>query len=333
MVGIPPEQAADTGADDPAWVGEDLGSGQQPTETEQAGEPSAEEAEAEGAEAEQAEERRITAGIGALAPDNAGPGAAAFFDIDNTIMRGSSFAALAKGMADRDYFTTSEILEFTWKQLKYVVSGRENLDDIAQATENGLLFVKGRAPEEIRQLANEVYDETMVRRLWAGSVELAEAHRALGHEVWLISATPLEVAEEIARRLELTGGLGTVAEVVGGVYTGRLDGPPLHGTAKVDALRRIADERGLDLSRCAAYSDSSNDIPMLSTVGFPVAVNPDGPLRAHARRNGWPIRDYRIRGKGAVRRGVPAAAAATAAVGVAVGVAKAAKAARTAKGD
>lgn len=272
--------------------------------------------------AAEARESRITAGIGALAPENAGPGAAAFFDVDNTIMRGSSFAALAKGMADRDYFTTAEIVEFSWKQLKYVLSGRENMADIAQATENGLAFVRGRRPDEIRQLANEVYDETMVQRLWAGSVELAEAHMALGHEVWLVSATPIEIAEELATRLGLTGGLGTVAEVSDGCYTGRLDGPPLHGPAKVDRITRLAQERGLDLARCAAYSDSSNDIPMLSLVGFPVAVNPDGTLRAHARRAGWPIRDYRIRGRSAVRRGVPAAAAAGAAVGVAVGVAK-----------
>ena len=276
--------------------------------------------------------RSITVGIGALDAENAGPGAAAFFDIDNTIMRGSSFAALAKGMADRDYFTTSEVLEFTWKQLKYVLSGKENLDDIAQATENGLAFVKGRDPDEIRQLADEVYDEKMVQRLWQGSVELAEAHQALGHEVWLVSATPLEVAEEIAKRLGLTGGLGTVAEVEDGVYTGRLSGPPLHGAAKLEAITRLSEERGLDLARCAAYSDSANDVPMLSAVGFPVAINPDGPLRSHARKNGWPIRDYRIRGKEAVRKGVPAAAAAGAAVGVAVGVAKAISAIRDGSG-
>jgi HAD superfamily hydrolase (TIGR01490 family) len=280
------------------------------------------------ATAEHTRHASITEGIGALEEANAGPGAAAFFDVDNTMIRGSSFAALAKGMADRDYFTTAEILEFTWKQLKYVVSGKESKEDMAQATENGLAFVKGRSPDEIRSLATEVYDETMVQRLWAGSLELAEAHRERGHEVWLVSATPVEVAEEIARRLGLTGGLGTVAEVVDGAYSGRLLGPPLHGAAKVDTITRMAQERGLDLARCAAYSDSSNDIPMLSAVGFPVAVNPDGALRAHARAQGWPIRDYRLRGKESVRKGVPAAAAAAGAVGVAVGVAKVARAMR-----
>jgi HAD superfamily hydrolase (TIGR01490 family) len=265
----------------------------------------------------------LTTGISALEPANAGPGAAAFFDIDNTIMRGSSIVALARGMADRDYFTTSEVVDFTWKQLKYVLSGRENMDDMAQATENGLLFVKGREPREIQDMAEQAYDEHMVGRLWAGTVELAEAHKALGHEVWLVSATPVEVADVIARRLGLTGGLGTIAEVVEGRYTGRLDGVPLHGAAKAAAVGRLAAEHGLDLGRCAAYSDSANDIPMLSSVGCPVAINPDGALRSHARAEGWPIRDYRIRGKESVRRGVPAAAAAGLVAGAAVGVAKA----------
>ena len=257
-----------------------------------------------------------------LEPENAGPGAAAFFDIDNTIMRGSSIEALAKAMADLDYFTTGEVVDFTWKQLKYVLSGRENMDDMAQATENGLLFVKGREPREIEDMAEQAYDERMVGRLWAGTVELAEAHKALGHEVWLVSATPVEVADVIARRLGLTGGLGTIAEVADGHYTGKLSGVPLHGAAKVEEIQRLAAERGLDLTRCAAYSDSSNDIPMLSSVGCPVAINPDGALRSHAKSAGWPIRDYRIRGKESVRKGVPAAAAAGLVAGAAVGVAK-----------
>jgi len=265
----------------------------------------------------------ITAGIEALDSSNAGPGAAAFFDIDNTIIRGSSIAVLAKGMADRDYFTTTEVVEFTWKQLKFVLSGKEDSDDMAQATENGLQFIKGREPSEIEALAEEVYDTRMVGRLWAGTVELVEAHKALGHEVWLFSATPIEVADVIARRLGLTGGLGTVAEIRDGHYTGKLDGVLLHGAAKVATVERLAMERNLDLGRSAAYSDSSNDIPMLSAVGCAVAINPDGALRSHAKAEGWPIRDYRIRGKQSVRRGVPAAAAAGLAAGAAVGVAKA----------
>jgi phosphoserine phosphatase len=125
----------------------------------------------------------------------------------------------------------------------------------------------------------------------------------------------------IARRLGLTGALGTVAESRDGVYTGRLVGEPLHGPAKAAAIRALAEREGLDLSRCAAYSDSANDIPMLSLVGHPVAVNPDPQLRRIAREQGWEIRDFRT-GRKAARVGVPAAAGAGAvAGGIAVGLA------------
>ena len=109
-----------------------------------------------------------------------------------------------------------------------------------------------------------------------------------------MTATPVEVATVIARRLGLTGALGTVAETVDGVYTGRLVGEPLHGPAKADGGRgRWPQREGLDLSRCAAYSDSANDIPMLSLVGHPCAINPDAALREHARAHGWRVGDYR----------------------------------------
>jgi hypothetical protein len=110
----------------------------------------------------------------------------------------------------------------------------------------------------------------------------------------------------MARRLGLTGGLGTVAEHVDGVYTGRLVGEPLHGPAKAEAIRAMAVKEGFDLARCSAYSDSSNDLPMLSAVGHPTAVNPDTDLRRAAKEHGWPIRDYRT-GRKAAMIGVPTA--------------------------
>ena len=120
-----------------------------------------------------------------------------------------------------------------------------------------------------------------------------------------------------AKRLGLTGALGTVSEVRNGIYTGHLDGPPLHGLAKAEAIRALAAREGLDLAECSAYSDSSNDIPMLSAVGHPVAVNPDATLRSHARANDWQIRDFRRRAQ--VRE--YAAPAAAGAGGIALGMA------------
>ena len=129
-----------------------------------------------------------------------------------------------------------------------------------------------------------------------------------------------ELAEIIADRLGLTGALGTVAETVDGKYTGLLVGDVLHGEAKAHAVQELAAREGLDLAQCSAYSDSINDIPMLSLVGTAVAVNPDSALRAEARDRGWEIRDFRA-GRKAIRIGVPIALGASAvAGGVAAGV-------------
>ena len=121
-----------------------------------------------------------------------------------------------------------------------------------------------------------------------------------------MTATPVELAQIIARRLGLTGALGTVAETENGVYTGRLVGELLHGPAKAAAVRALAAREGLDLRRCTAYSDSVNDVPMLSVVGTAVAVNPDGALRDIARERGLADLDFRT-GRKAAKIGVPAA--------------------------
>ena len=117
----------------------------------------------------------------------------------------------------------------------------------------------------------------------------------------------MELAQIIAQRLGLTGALGTVAESVDGIYTGRLVGELLHGPAKAHAVRALAASEGLDLRRCTAYSDSVNDVPMLSVVGTAVAVNPDRDLRDVARERGWQIRDFRTGARRAKHRGAGAA--------------------------
>jgi phosphoserine phosphatase len=129
----------------------------------------------------------------------------------------------------------------------------------------------------------------------------------------------VEVAGIIAARLGLTGALGTTAEHVDGVYTGRLNGEMLHGPAKAEAMRALAHEHGLDLSRCFAYSDSYNDLPMLSLVGHPCAINPDSRLLEYAQQNDWQIRDYRT-GRKAVRLGILGAGAAGATAGAVAAV-------------
>ena len=247
------------------------------------------------------------------------PTAAAFFDVDNTVMQGASIFHLARGLYRRRFFSTREILGAAWKQAYFRVAGVEDPEHVAEARNSALGFIAGHPVAELEELGEDIFDELMATRIWPGTRALAQLHLDRGQRVWLVTAAPVEIARIIARRLGLTGALGTVAEHVDGVYTGRLVGDLLHGPAKAEAVRALAEQEGLDLSRCAAYSDSANDLPMLRLVGHPCAVNPDSRLRAHARRAGWQIRDYRT-GRKAARVGLLAAAGAGAgAVVVAAG--------------
>lgn len=233
--------------------------------------------------------------------------AAAFFDLDNTVMQGAAIFHFGRGLYKRKFFETRDLARFAWQQAWFRLAGFEDPEHMQDARDSALSIVKGHRVSELRSIGEEIYDEYMAERIWPGTRALAQAHLDAGQKVWLVTAAPVEIAQVIARRLGLTGALGTVAESIGGVYTGKLVGEPLHGPAKAEAVRALAAAEALDLSRCAAYSDSHNDIPMLSLVGHPYAINPDSKLRKHARELEWRLRDYRT-GRKAARVGIPAAA-------------------------
>jgi HAD superfamily hydrolase (TIGR01490 family) len=252
----------------------------------------------------------------AVQPD---PLAAAFFDLDNTILRGASLFYLARGLYRRQFFTARDVARFAWQQTRFVIFG-ESHDLLAVAEAQSLQFIAGHSVEELRAIGDEIFLETMADKVWPGTHGLARLHLEAGQRVWLVTASPQEVAARIAAHLGLTGAMGTVVEQVDGVYTGRLAGPIMHGAAKVETVLAVAEREGLDLARCSAYSDSSNDIPLLSLVGHPCAINPDRRLRAYARDHGWRVKDYRTRRR-AIRFGLLGAAALGAAVGAAAGIA------------
>ncbi len=244
-------------------------------------------------------------------PDHA---VAAFFDVDNTLMRGASIYHFARGLAARKMFGPRDLARLTWSQLAFRLRGTENFEHIDAAREAALAFVAGQRVDDVVRLGEEIYDETMAERVWEGTRELTKKHLRAGQRVWLVTATPVELANILARRLGLTGALGTVAETEDGVYTGRLVGGLLHGEAKAVAIRALAEREGLDLARCSAYSDSANDLPMLTLVGHPSVVNPDGALLAEAKQRGWPVHDFRSARK-ATLVVLPVAAAAGAVAG------------------
>jgi HAD superfamily hydrolase (TIGR01490 family) len=254
-------------------------------------------------------------------PPEMNPAAAAFFDVDNTLMRGASIYHFARGLAARDMFTPLDLLKMTWVQATYRLRGKEDSGHIDAVRQSALAFVADHKVADIVELGEQIYDETMARRIWQGTRDLALRHLAAGERVWLVTATPVELANILSSRLGLTGALGTVAEARDGVYTGALVGGLLHGEAKAEAVRALAAREGLDLTLCSAYSDSANDLPMLQLVGHPHVVNPDSRLLAEARQRGWPVHDFRsgrratlialpvAAGLGALAGGIVAAAA------------------------
>jgi HAD superfamily hydrolase (TIGR01490 family) len=242
------------------------------------------------------------------------PSAAAFFDVDNTLMRGASIYYFARGLAARKMFGPRDLARLALGQLLFRLRGTENADHIDAAREAALAFVAGQRVDDIVRLGEEIFDETIADRVWEGARELTQQHLRAGQRVWLVTATPVELANILARRLGLTGALGTVAETRNGVYTGRLVGGLLHGDAKAQAILALAEREGLDLSRSSAYSDSANDLPMLQLVGHPSVVNPDSDLLAEARRQSWPVHDFRS-GRRATMIALPVAAGAGAVVG------------------
>jgi HAD superfamily hydrolase (TIGR01490 family) len=222
------------------------------------------------------------------------------------MMQGASLYWLARGLAARKYLTARDVVRFAISQLRFRLLATEHRGDMSQAKQAALAFVRGWPVADLHRLSEEIFDELIAERIWSGTRALAQLHLDAGQRVWLVTAAPIELGRVMADRLRLTGALGTVAEIERGVYTGRLVGDLLHGPAKAEAIVALALEEGLDLSKCTAYSDSSNDIPMLSLVGHAVAVNPDAALRREARLRGWEIRDFRT-GRKAAKIAVPAA--------------------------
>ncbi len=233
--------------------------------------------------------------------------AAAFFDLDNTVLRGAAMFHFARGLYERRFFTRREIARAAWWQVYFRLVGVESPDHMRAARRKALAFIADRKVNELSELAETIVDERMMDKLWPGTLAMAHRHLDAGDEVWLVTAAPLEVARVVAERLGFSGALGTQTEQDEGTYTGMLVGDLLHGPAKAAALAELAAERELDLEQCAAYSDSHNDIPMLSLVGDPCAVNPDARLRSYAHAHGWRVRDYR-RGRRAARAGMVGAA-------------------------
>lgn len=219
--------------------------------------------------------------------------AAAFFDLDRTLLRRSSALALAGSFHERGMISRWQMLRAAGWQLLFVARGASH-EAVQRAAEDGLHVLAGYTPEQLRELVAEAMEPVLRPLVYAEPLRLVEQHRSRGEPVYIVSATLQEIVEAIAEDLGFDGGLGTTCEVVDGRYTGRAV-RALHAGAKAECLREVAVEEGFELAECTAYSDSHTDLPFLEAVGHPVAVNPDRALRRIASERSWPVLEFRLR--------------------------------------
>jgi HAD superfamily hydrolase (TIGR01490 family) len=220
--------------------------------------------------------------------------AAAFFDLDRTLLRRSSALALAGPFRRRGLISRRQLVKAALWQLVFAARGASH-ETVRRAAEDGLKILRGMRPEEMRDLVAGALEEVLRPLVYAEPLSLVERHQSRGEPAYVVSATLQEVVETIAADLGFDGALGTICEVgADGKYTGRAL-RALHADAKADALRELARVEGFDLGLCWAYSDSHTDLPFLEAVGHPMAVNPDRRLRRIALGRGWPVLRFRER--------------------------------------
>jgi HAD superfamily hydrolase (TIGR01490 family) len=213
--------------------------------------------------------------------------AAAFFDLDRTLLRRSSALALAGSFREYGVISRAQMAKAAFWQLLFVARGA-SAEAVRKAAEDGLMLLRGFSPGEMRALVAGALEPVLRPLVYREPLDLMHRHRERGEPVYVVSAGLQEIVDALAADLGFDGALGTICEVQDGVYTGR-SVRSLHGEAKADAVRELADQEGLEVTASTAYSDSHSDLPFLEAVGHPVAVNPDRELRRVAQERGWPV--------------------------------------------
>ena len=219
--------------------------------------------------------------------------AAAFFDLDRTLLRRSSALALAGPFRKRGLINRRQLAKAALWQLVFARRGI-SVERVQRATEDGLMLLRGLSPAAMRELVEEALDPLLKPLVYREPLELVNAHRERSEPAYIVSTTLQEVVEALAGALGFDGAIGSVCEVEDGAYTGRTL-RACHGVGKAAAVRELAGREGFDLAASTAYSDSHTDLPFLEAVGHPVAVNPDRELRRIAGERGWPILRFRER--------------------------------------
>lgn len=217
------------------------------------------------------------------------PTAAAFFDLDKTVIARASMVAMGRPLYREGLVSRWLVLRAVWGQLLYLWVGADEAK-LARTRDSVLRLAAGWERDRVARIARDAIEEVLEPIVYAEAVDLIAEHRAAGRDVFLVSAAPVEIVAPLAEHLGVDGCVATLAEVdADGRYTGRVV-RYCYGAEKATAMAELAAERDIDLAASYAYSDSATDVPMLAAVGHPVAVNPDRELLRVARDRGWAVR-------------------------------------------
>jgi HAD superfamily hydrolase (TIGR01490 family) len=212
---------------------------------------------------------------------------AAFFDLDKTLMAGSSGVFFARAAYETGMISRSRLLKDLYENLRFRLRG--STDDRADEVRKRVgEMIAGVPVRDLQRLSPRVL-AGVLPRLYPEMLERAYAHQDAGVPVYILTAASQEMADLLAHVLAFDGGLGSRSEIVDGRYTGRPAGPFNYREGKVLAMQELAEREGIALGRSYAYSDSESDLPMLRAVGQPVVVNPDAELRRIAAEEGWEV--------------------------------------------
>jgi HAD superfamily hydrolase (TIGR01490 family) len=224
------------------------------------------------------------------------PRAAAFFDLDKTLMAGSSGMQFARIAADQGIVGKRQLARWGFEHLRYRLRGTTDART-AEVLKVARELITGVNARTIERMGPEVM-AAILPRVFPQMLEEVYAHQDAGRPTFIVSAAGNGVVEQLAHVLGMDGGIGTKYETdASGCFTGRLDGPFVYGEGKVTAMEEFADRHGIELPDSYAYSDSLSDLPMLRAVGNPVAVNPDPPLAEIARAEGWQVMRFERLGR------------------------------------
>jgi HAD superfamily hydrolase (TIGR01490 family) len=216
--------------------------------------------------------------------------AAAFFDLDKTVIAKSSTLAFGRPFFQGGLINRRAVLKGAYAQFVFSLAGAD-ADQMERMRRQITAMTTGWDVTVVHDIVQETLHEIVDPLVYAEAADLIEAHRAAGHQVVIVSSSGAEMVGPIGEMLGVDRVVATRMVIVDGRYTGDVDFYA-YGENKAAAMREVAAEGGWDLAECWAYSDSATDLPMLEAVGHPTAVNPDRGLRKIAAERGWPVLEF-----------------------------------------